>query len=398
MNTGTMGPLPAPAALAVREMLEAELVRGRISAEAWDAAHAVTAEARREVADLLGTDERRVALSHHSTDGLNSAVLGLRWQPGDVAVTTDLEHAAVQLVLGALRLRHGVEVRVARCRDARDADSAATSVAAQMQRAGGRVRALVLSHVSYADGRVLPVSAMAEAAHAAGACVIVDGAQGTGALPVRPDALGVDLYTVSGQKWLCGPEGTGAIWVAGGFEDALLPGPIGYAGIMQVDEEGYFLPRPGARRLEVGSVFHPGIAGWAAALRWLRELGWDAVWARTRALAARARAALSAVPGVEVLTPDEHAGLVSFRVAGVTAEAAVRSLASRGYLVRSIPGWDAVRVSCGFFLLEEEIDGLAEAVGAIRYGRPPASQGRGTADRDETRSLAAGTRRAPGGD
>ncbi len=73
-----------------------------------------------------------------------------------------------------------------------------------------------------------------------------------------------------------------------------------------------------------------------------------------------------AVPGVRVLTPaGAHAGLVSFRIAGVAAEAAVRSLGDRGYIVRSIPGWDAVRASCGFFLLEEEIDGLAAAVAEV---------------------------------
>jgi L-cysteine/cystine lyase len=363
LNTGTAGPLPAPAARAVAEALTAELERGRIGAEAWRAAGAVREEARAAVAALLGADPGRIALLHHSTDGLNAAALGLRWRPGDVVVTTDLEHAAAQLVVGALRVRHGVEVRIARLAGA--GGDAAGAVRALEEQLRGPVRAVVLSHVSYATGWVLPVRALAERAHAAGACVVVDGAQGAGALPVRPGDLGVDFYTVSGQKWLCGPEGTGALWVAPGWEERLLPGVLGYMGVERVDAEGYYLPHPGARRLEVGTVFHPGLAGWTAALRWLGEVGWDAVWTRTRALAARARQALARIPGVEVLTPAEHAGLVSFRLRGFRAEEAVEALAARGYLLRSIPGWDALRASCGFFLLEAEIDGLAEAVEAL---------------------------------
>jgi selenocysteine lyase/cysteine desulfurase len=85
-------------------------------------------------------------------------------------------------------------------------------------------------------------------------------------------------------------------------------------------------------------------------------------------LADRARAALAAVPGVEVLTPDNaahRAGLVAFRVREMAGEAAAKDLGERGYLVRSIPGWNAVRASLHFFLREVEVDGLARAVAAL---------------------------------
>jgi selenocysteine lyase/cysteine desulfurase len=77
------------------------------------------------------------------------------------------------------------------------------------------------------------------------------------------------------------------------------------------------------------------------------------------------RTALGEIPSVTVLTPPEHAGLVSFRVANVAAEDAVRLLGSKGFLVRSIPGWDAIRVSCGFFLQEEEIERVASEVAVL---------------------------------
>jgi L-cysteine/cystine lyase len=381
MNTGTAGPLPRPAASALEAAFAAEVERGRIGPAALQAGHAAAADARDELGRLLGTAPERLALLHHSTEGLNAAALGLRWHPGDVLVITDLEHAAVQLVAGMLRLRCGVEVRVARLaaacgaapQDGEGPDAAgpvdpgraAEAVAAALR--GGAARAVFLSHVSYATGAVLPVRAIAEAAADAGAAVVVDGAQGAGALEVRPAELGAAFYTVSGQKWLCGPEGTGALWVAPGWEERLLPAVTGYAGVAALDNrEGHFLPAAGARRLEVGTTFWPGFAGLAASLRWLCGLGWPAVWRRTFDLAERCRDGLRRIPGLRVLTPPEHAGLVAFRLPGLPAEEAVRRLAAGGYLLRSIPGWDAVRVSLGFFLEEAEVDGLLDAVDGLR--------------------------------
>jgi len=366
MNTGTAGPLPLAAATALRAAFELEVEQGRIGP-----LPSPFAAAREAVARLLQTTADRIALLHHSSDGLNAAALGLRFRPGDAVVTTDVEHAALQLPLGALRQRQGIEVRVARL-GLHGHDPAQAAAAMERALRPGPVRAVFLSHVSYATGGVLAVRAMADAAHAAGAAVVVDGAQGAGALPVQPEMLGADLYTVSGQKWLCGPEGTGALWVAPGWEERLQPGAVGYMGIRDLDGEGHYLPAAGARRLEVGMAFRPGLAGWVAALQWLEGLGWAEIFARTRALAARARGALAALPGVEVLTPAEaggpaqvHAGLVSFRVPGPPPEQAAALLRERGYFLRTVPGWDALRASCGFFLLDSEIDGLAAAVGAL---------------------------------
>jgi len=382
LNTGTAGPLPEQAADALQDAFAGQVARGRIGRASFEEAHATADAARAELARLLASPPDRLALMHHSTDGLNAAALGLRWQPGDAVVITDLEHAAVQLVAGALRLR-GVEVRVARLApacgrrggqagegpapagepSAVDPEMAATIVAAELH--AGRARAVFLSHVSYATGAVLPLRAIADAAHAAGAAVVVDGAQGAGAMAVRPADLGADFYTVSGQKWLCGPEGTGALWVAPGWEERLQPGAVGYHSAARMDAEGYYLPSPGARRLEVGTTFGPALAGWTAAMRWLAGIGWEAIWARTYELAERARTALLGMDGVQVLTPPEHAGLVSFRVTGLTGEQASARLGEQGFAVRSIPGWDAVRASLGFFLEESEVDGLVAAVGGL---------------------------------
>lgn len=362
MNTGTAGPLPEPAADALRAALAEQVAHGRAGHDAMELARATADAARAALASLLATTPDRLALLHHSTDGLNAVALGLRWRSGDAVLITDLEHAAVQLVAGMLRLR-GVEVRLVRLAGLEDPAEMAAAVAEQLR--DGAVRAVMLSHVSYASGAVLPLAAISAAAHAAGAAVVVDGAQGTGALRVQPAQLGCDFYTVSGQKWLCGPEGTGALWIAPGWEERLLPGPLGYRGVVRMDGEGHHLPAPGARRLEVGTTFWPAVAAWTASLRWIGEIGWEAVWTRIHLLTARARGALGEIPGVQVLTPAAHAGLCSFHVAGRTGVEVNERLVASGFGVRSIPGWEATRASLGFFLEEAEVDGLATAVRAL---------------------------------
>ncbi len=379
LNTGTAGPLPRPAVTALQEAVAWECEHGRIGPEAHQRGRAAATAVRASLARLLQTDPERVALQHHTTDGLNAVALGLRLQQSDAIVITDLEHAAVQLVAGMLRLRTGVEVRVARlasaCGGVGPEDRSARAAAVDPRAAGavlepllrdGRVRAVFLSHVSYATGAVLPLAAIAKVAHAAGAAVVVDGAQGAGALAVQPAALGCDFYTVSGQKWLCGPEGTGALWVAPGWEERLLPAVTGYAGVSQWDASaGHFLPARAAWRLEVGTTFRPGLTAWAAALEWLEGIGWAEIHARTAALARHCRQALGALSGVQLLTPTDPAGLVAFRVAGRSGEAVAAHLEDSGLRARSIPGWDAVRVSLGFFLEERELDRLTAAVAAL---------------------------------
>ena len=362
MNTGTAGPLPEEAADALGEAFAAQVARGRIDPEAWNSERETAATLRQSVADLLHSGPDTVALTHHTTDGLNAAALGMAWQPGDVVLTTDCEHAAIQLVMGALRLRDGVRVKVARLADADGPEEMFERIRTEMD---GRVRAVFLSHVSYANGAVLPLGEIAAAASDRGVTTVVDGAQAVGAMQVLPEELGVDFYALPGQKWLLGPEGTGALWVAPGRQQELRPGAIGYASVRSVDNEGYFLPQPGARRLEVGTVFGPGLAGWSASLGWLARIGWPEIWARTYDLAETARLALGEIPGVSVLTPPGHAGLVSFRIEGVRAEAAVEQLGGAGFRVRSIPGWDAVRISCGFFLEEDEVERLVSEVSAL---------------------------------
>ena len=147
-----------------------------------------------------------MAVNHGTTDGMNSAIHGIDWEPGDRAVTTRHEHPGGLGPLLVVRDRHGVELDLLDIGDGGDHERV---VAAFDRAIDERTRAVVISHVLWSTGAVMPVRAIADVAHARGALVIVDGAQAAGAIPVDIAALGADAYAFPGQKWLLGPEGTG---------------------------------------------------------------------------------------------------------------------------------------------------------------------------------------------
>jgi L-cysteine/cystine lyase len=288
--------------------------------------------------------------------------MGLDWQPGDEIVTTDMEHPGAQGPVFNVARRYGVVVRTARL-----GTGAGDVVGALARLIGRRTRMLVLSHLTWNTGAILPIAEIATLAHQHGALIVVDGAQSAGSIPTDVRALGADVYAIPGQKWLCGPEGTGAVYFSDEALDRLQLTIVGYASLAPNGLEpigGYFLPKPTAERFEVGGVNVPAIAGQVAALRWLREdIGYSWIFQRVAALGRRAADRLASLDGVDVLTPpDRMAGLVSFTVRDGDPQALVAALAQRNVIVRWITHPYSLRVSTGFYNTEDDIERLVDAL------------------------------------
>jgi L-cysteine/cystine lyase len=364
LNSGAIGPLALPAARALARWAEEAPAQARGSLPGF-ARIAARAEAVRAAAGrVVGASSDAIALTANTTHGLNLVAWGVDWRPGDEIVTTALEHPGLAVPLGVVARRTGARLRVV------DAESAAGDLdAAVAALAGPRTRLVALSHVSWASGGVLDVAGAVRAARAAGALVAVDGAQAAGTIPVDAAALGVDAYAFPAHKWLLGPEGIGALWVApAALEriDVTVAGLESAAGGDAHGEDGAMTPHPSARRYEASTPPAALLAAWEASLAWLEGLGWPWIHARVRDAQAAARDALAALPGVEVLTPPgAQAGLVTFTVAGAPPVDAARRLAARGVVVRSLRRPEALRASVGFFTDEADVVRLAAAVAEL---------------------------------
>ena len=365
LNTGGAGPLPLVAARAVERAAAESLVTGRASLAAYEVVVARHDALRAEVAAALSARPEEIAIAGSSTAALDMALWGIDWREGDEVVTTNLEHPGLAVPLRLIAARRGVTVRMLELRDGdEDLEEAVGRVA------GPRTRAVALSHVAWSTGAVLDVEGAARAAAAVGALFVLDGAQGIGAIPVDPRALGADAYAVPGHTWLLGPEGLGALWVRAESLERFGMTYGGYSSGTDHAQDGSFTPHPAARRLETSTLPELLVPGWLASLRWLRELGWDWVHRRAAEGAAAARARLEAIPGVRVVTPASRAStLVAYTVRGVAPEEADARLARAGVVGRWIPHPRALRLSVGFFTDDADLDRMGAAVALIASGR-----------------------------
>jgi len=370
LNTGSVGPLPAEAAAAMAELAAYERDIGRADFGYYLELLQRLDEARAGVAAVIGADLEEVALTHATTDGMNLGTWAVAWARDDVAVTTTHEHAGGLGPLYALRGRLGVDLRFADF----DGTASEADVMAAFDRAiVPGTRLVSFSHVLWTTGMVLPVERIAALAHERGAVVLVDGAQAIGAIPVVVPELGVEMYSLPAQKWLLGPEGMGAFWVQRDFLAGALPTFGGHFAWETYDSRGAHQPFADARRFEVSPYYRPAVVGMARSIGWLTMfVGLDFVHRRGMAMARLAADRLAAIPGVTLLTPrDRMATLVTFRIAGWPAQAALDELAARTFAIaRTLPLVDALRISVGFWTTEEELDRFLDGVRLLAAHTP----------------------------
>lgn len=345
LNAGTEGPIPHAAAEAVHRRIDHEATHGRCGRPYIEDVMDLAARLRAGYATVLGCAAEEVALTGSTTDGVNTVIGGLDLRAGDEILTSDEEHPGLLAPLGRAIRRHGVKVRVVPFAE----------IAGEVSRA---TRLVACSHVSWVSGRVIDSEALA----ASDVPVLLDAAQSIGAVPVDVYGLGCDYYAASGQKWLCGPEGSGCLFVRRDRLDELLVPWPGYSSVADPGNALEFEPAEGAARLDHGFPV-PLRSSWAlASLDVFAQAGWDLVHERAATLATRLAERLTE-RGREVL-PRGRSTLVSYR-AGSAEEAAaeVDRLAGEGVVVRSIPMGGLVRASVGAWASEEELERLVELVG-----------------------------------
>ncbi len=372
LNTGACGPLSTILDEALQQSQAAELAEGRASMAGYKILLQAKTDLRTAMARLVKADPQEIALTHHTTDGMNIISHGLDWQPGDEIVTTDAEHPGGLLPVYVLRQRRGVVVRVVSISAADSPDEIVAKLEAAIT---PRTRLLAFSHVTWNLGTRLALAEIVEMAHRHHVLTLVDAAQSMGAIPLDLPASGVDFYAFPGQKWLCGPEGVGGLYVRTDRLSLVSPTFAGYstvAGTGKYDTTGYFMPTAGARRFEVGSVNRSAIQAMLANLTWLEEtVGWDWIHARIAHLSGYAHRTLSALPGVSVITPaGRQAGLITFTLDGYDPARVMTRLVDEGIILRYIEHPYALRISTGFYNTEADIDRLAQALQAIQGSDP----------------------------
>ena len=374
LNTGTCGPLARRTVAAMQEVQQEELLQGRIAPNHYPHLFTEIQGVKAVAAEILHCDPNELALSRHTTDGMNLALAGYPWQPNDEIIISNLEHPSGLLPTFLARRRYGIGVRVA---DVGLGDGTTEEiVAAFEQQITPRTRMIVLSHIPYTTGTVLPLKEIVAMAHRHGVLVTADGAQSFGQIPLDLHDLEVDYYACPGQKWMCGPEGTGLFYARAENLERLEQTFVGPFGMRQhsLDYLGVaFDAAEGASRFDVGSANLALLAGQKTSMAWIKdEIGMDWITRRISDLGIYAYRRLADIKGVRMVTPPERmAGLVTFVVEGIDPEEVMRRLSEKyNVTIRFVDTYinnpRANRLSAGFYNTPGDIERLADAVTAIR--------------------------------
>jgi L-cysteine/cystine lyase len=333
LNAGTCGPVARASAQAQIDAIESFAREGR-SGNYYERALEVQPILRASYASLLHADPADVAITSCTSEGLVRVLQGIGLRAGDEVLTAEGEYPALLSLLGALRRDVGITVRTVPLAELADAVRPSTTLVA-------------CSHVHWQTGALAP-------ALPDGPAVLLDGAQSVGAVPIDVRELRCDFYVGPGQKWLCGPLGTGLMWVSPAWRDRLAAPSPTYGNLARstdgLDAELW----PDARRHDAPSLTAEAWLGAQAAFDVLDGAGWDGVYARSAGLAAVLAERLAAAG--RTVAPRDRTTLVSFEDADpiVTRD----RLAAAGVVVRDLPGTPLIRASVGAWNSEDDLDRL----------------------------------------
>ncbi|WP_441289833.1 aminotransferase class V-fold PLP-dependent enzyme [Sorangium sp. KYC3313] len=367
-NAGSSLP-PAVVVDTVVEHLRREATLGgyEAEAEAGERLEAVYGA----IARLIGAAPGEIALVENATRAWDMAFYSLRFGPGDRILTARTEYASNYIAFLQVARRTGAEI-VPVPSDERGA----VSLPALDRLLDERVKLIAVTHVPTNGGLVNPAEEIGRRARSAGVPFLLDACQSVGQLPIDVDAIGCDLLSATGRKYLRGPRGTGFLYVRRALLDRLEPPFLDLHAARWTAPDRYEL-RPDARRFENWESYVAGRLGLGAAAEYALRLGLPAIRDRVGALAERLRERLSELPGVAVRDLGERrCGIVTFTRAGEDATAIKARLGAQAIHVsvstasgtlldfedRGIP--DLVRASVHYYNDESEIDRFVAALAA----------------------------------
>ena len=329
-------------------------------------------EARATVARFIGAASAdEVVFVRGATEGINLVAQswGQRLKAGDRILISALEHHSNIVPWQMLCERSGAVLDVAPLTDDGRIDEDALIGLIRPE-----TRLVSIAHVSNVLGGTANVRRLADAAHAAGALLLVDGCQAAPRLTLDMEQLGCDFYVLSGHK-LYGPTGIGVLWARAELLESMPPWQGGGAMIETVTfERTTFAPPPG--RFEAGTPHIEGVIGLAAAIDYVEAIGLDRIHAHEAALVRQAREALAGINSIRLWGPDDSAGILSFTMQGVHPHDIGTILDEAGVAIRAghhcaqplmnllgVPA--TARASFGLYSSPRDVDRLVDGLARV---------------------------------
>jgi L-cysteine/cystine lyase len=380
-NYGGQGSLPQVALDAILESYVRLQQEGPFSRAALETVTAQIHLAHGAIATELGVEANTITLTESVSVGCNIALWGLPWQTGDRLLITDCEHPGIVAAVQELSRRFGVEIDTCPVQATVNEGDVVAAIAESIQ---PNTRLVVLSHILWNTGQVLPLAEIVVACRRQNPDVLLlmDAAQSVGVLPLNLAELDIDFYAFTGHKWLCGPDGVGGLYIRPALHEVLQPTFVGWRGIC-VDASGCPTGwKQDGTKFEMATSAFPLYRGLQVAIESHRQWGSpEQRYQRIRTLSQRLWSHLQSIPRIRTIrTSPPEAGLVSFQVEGASHREWVQTLEhqplenappeKQPIMTRLIADPNCIRVCLHYLTLETEVDTLTERLARMAKTKP----------------------------
>ena len=380
-NYGGQGPLPTPSLEAITASWRQIQQLGPFTADVWPYISREVNSTRALVAGLCGVAPHRLALSENVTTGCVLPLWGLPLNAGDRILIGDCEHPGVVAACHELARRQHLQIDCLPVQDIRggrdDQSTTDAAVLASLQRnLKPDTRLVVLSHLLWNTGQLMPIAAVAAAlqAHPNQPYLLVDAAQTMGQIPVAEAASAADIYAFTGHKWACGPEGLGGVALSERVLAEASPTLIGWRSLQDETKAVVDDPDPfhhDSRRFEVATSCVPLLAGLRHSLQLLEAEGTPQErWARIQECSGRLWEQLESLPSITpLLTGPPIGGLVSFSLErngrAIPPMEIVNGLGAQQIWIRDLADPVCLRACTHVCTTGDDIEALLQALNTI---------------------------------
>ena len=358
LNHAGVAPIPKRTQLVINELASHT---ARYGASRYNELHEQYQRARQNCAQLLDTEESRVAFTPNTSEGLSWVAMGIEWHAGDEIITTAVEFPSNAIIWLTLAERYGVVIH----RVPTEADGR-INTGKLLEKLNSRTRLLTVSSAQFSSGAVADLAAIGDVLKGHNALFVVDAIQTLGALQLKPDTLHIDALAADGHKWLLGPEGLGLFWLSDKGMAQVKPTILGWHSVANAGDYDHITTelKSNIQRFEAGSPNLFGILALGESVAMLLEAGMDQVEQRVLALSKQFSSGLHNL-GCRIHTPlndsgSPESGIIVFTHPSKETAQLSQSLSQRG--IYHAPRGGGIRFAAHFYQDDRDIKRALDAV------------------------------------
>ncbi len=373
-GSASVGPLPRVAMVTMQRY--SKELRVDFSPEAWQ--QDPVAEACSLAAEMINSLAEEIVATSCASSGINLFAGAIKWKRQDNIVVSGNDYPWNAFPWIHQANKHGLELRVVSSKEK------GVPLSNMIEAIDQRTRVIAVSHVECTTGFRSDIQALAEAVHKTGGMICVDASQSIGVLPIDVQAMGIDVLATSGEKWLCGPIGTGFVYIRQALAQTLEPATIDNRDITATAHDKAWnafvsgkeqtvedapLPR-NAQRFQPQGLSPIPIKGFSSSLSYMLELGSKDIEERIAGLVAYLIKQLQAanIGIISSTKPEDLAGIVTVRVPyDLSNPKETKKLKQKLRHARIVahPRAGGLRLAVHFFNTEEEIDSVVEFIAKL---------------------------------